>query len=86
MSANSKAILGYCCFVKKGKFMGDEVKNPFEFQKATEEQSVKIQENMGLCKDLHAFFLTLPKSRETSLAITKLEEAAMWANKAIVFN
>jgi hypothetical protein len=26
-----------------------------------------------------------PHSRERSLAITKLEEALMWANKAIVF-
>lgn len=27
-----------------------------------------------------------PESRERSLAITHLETAAMWANKAIVFN
>lgn len=66
--------------------MEDEGKNPFDFQHANEGQSVKIEENMRLCKDLHAFFLTLPPSRETSLAITKLEEAAMWANKSIAFN
>lgn len=60
--------------------------NPFEFQKASPEQSEKIQANMESCKQLHEFFLTLPESRERSLAITKLEEAAMWANKAIAFN
>jgi hypothetical protein len=61
-------------------------KNPFEYQKANEEQSVKIQENMQYAKAYHSFLLTLPQSRETSLAITKLEEVAMWANKSIAFN
>jgi hypothetical protein len=60
--------------------------NPFEYQKANENQAAKIQESMEHFKALHAFLLTLPTSRETSLAITKLEETSMWANKAIAFN
>ena len=66
--------------------MNTQPKNPFEYQKANEFQSELIQQNMRLSKDLHNFLITLPASRETSLAITKLEECAMWANKSIAFN
>ena len=61
-------------------------KNPFEYQKPTEEQIAKITEVREACNSLYQILLSLPGSRETSLAITKLEEVSMWANKSVVFN
>jgi hypothetical protein len=66
--------------------MDESKKNPFVYQKANEDQSAKIKECMAYAGGFHEFLLTLPPSRETSLAITKLEEVAMWANKSIAFN
>ena len=63
-----------------------EIKHPFEYQKPTEENVAKITEVREACKSLYEVLQTLPKSRETSLALTKLEEVSMWANKSIVFN
>lgn len=61
-------------------------KNPFVYQKPTEEQVRRIERVRLMCDHLHEVLLqaVLP-SRERSLAITKLEEVSMWANKAIVF-
>lgn len=61
------------------------MKHPFEYQKATEEQLAQIQETREACKSLYETLQKLPNSREKSLAITKLEECSMWANKGIVF-
>lgn len=61
-------------------------KNPFEYQKPSDEHVVKITEVREKCKELYDVLLSLPESRERSLAITKLEEVSMWANKCIVFN
>lgn len=61
-------------------------KNPFEYQAPTPDHVAKITEVREACKQLHATLLTLPDCREKSLAITKLEEVSMWANKGIVFN
>jgi len=66
--------------------MAEEIKNPFEYQKPTEEKTAKINEIREACRELHKILLTLPASRETALAITKLEEVSMWANKSVVFN
>ena len=63
-----------------------EKKDPFVYQKANEQQSAKIQEIMAAAQAMNAILATLPVSRETSLAITKLEECAMWANKSVAFN
>ena len=63
-----------------------ETKNPFEYQKPSEQAVAKITEVREKCKELHTLLLTLPDSREMSLAITKLEEVSMWANKSIAFN
>lgn len=65
--------------------MAEEKKNPFVFIPATDASKEKIKTNLEKCSDLHDFLLSLPECRERSLAITKLEEAAMWANKAIAF-
>ena len=61
-------------------------KNPFEYQKPTEEQIQKITEVREACKALYDLLLTLPECRERSLAITNLEQVSMWTNKGIVFN
>ena len=59
-------------------------KHPFEYQKPTDEQVKKITEIREAMKVLYELLLTLPESRERSVAITKLEEASMWANKGII--
>ena len=61
------------------------MKHPFEYQKPTEEQVAQIQEVRESCKALYETLKKLPDCREKSLAITKLEECSMWANKGIVF-
>ena len=62
-------------------------KHPFEYQKPTSEHVAQIETVRKVLKEAHDVILaTIPASRERSLAITKLEEASMWANKGIVFN
>ena len=59
--------------------------HPFEYQRPDAvmvEQITTVREG---CKALHDILLALPNCRERSLAITKLEEVSMWANKGIVF-
>lgn len=64
-----------------------DTKHPFEYQRPTEKQVDRITLVREACKDLYDLLLdTLPNCRERSLAITKLEEVSMWANKGIVFN
>ena len=63
-----------------------KAKNPFEYQKPTERSISAITHVREQCKDLYDTLLALAPSRERSLAITKLEEVSMWANKGIVFN
>ena len=61
-------------------------KNPFEYQAPTPEHVKQITMVREACKATHDALLSLPQCRERSLAITKLEEVSMWANKGIVFN
>lgn len=59
----------------------------FEYQAPNEEQQQRIVAIRQGCKDLREQLHNLiPDSRELSLAITKLEEVSMWANKGVVFN
>lgn len=45
-----------------------------------------IQEVRNGYSALHNFLLTLPASRQRSVAITELETSAMWAIKGLVLN
>lgn len=57
-----------------------------QYVQPTEEQKATMQsfrdKMEGLMKDMQA----LPPSRTLSLALTKLEESAMWLNRAITNN
>lgn len=59
----------------------------FEYQKPNDHAVEVIKEVREACKNL-AMLLEekIPECREKSLAITKLEEVSMWANKATVFH
>jgi hypothetical protein len=58
----------------------------FNFIKSNEASVEKIQEIREKCGTLGDFLETLPDCREKSLALTNLEQAAMWANRAVVVN
>lgn len=63
-----------------------EHKNPFEYQKPNDDQVRRIELIRHECANLLYLMETEIKScRERSLAITKLEEVSMWANKAVAF-
>lgn len=57
-----------------------------QYVKPTEEQLEVMQKFRDLYENLLNEVKTLEKSRGLSLAITKLEESAMWINKAITKN
>ena len=65
--------------------MGEE-QNPFEYVKPTEKSVEDIKKVREMYSDLNKMLLDLNPSRERSVAITKLEEVSMWANKGIVFH
>lgn len=48
----------------------------------TEAQHAKVLDIKETAEELAEVFNTLPSSREVSIAMTKLEEAVMWATKA----
>ena len=61
-------------------------KDPFEYQRPTENQVERITIVREGCKELRDTILrNVWQSRERSLALAKLEEVSMWVNKAIVF-
>lgn len=61
-----------------------EIVNSFTYHKPTDSQIPKYETLRNMGKDLALKIQGLcPESRATSLAITKLEEAIMWANKSI---
>jgi hypothetical protein len=63
------------------------VRNPFEYQKPGGNQIVQIEEvRQSMRATYTAILENVPPSAERTLAIRKLEEASMWANKAIVFD
>jgi len=60
--------------------------NPFGYFKPAENMLPLIQEVREGYTALHKFLLTLPASRQRSVAITELETSAMWAIKGLVLN
>lgn len=61
-----------------------EITTRFTYHKPTEEQANTYTELRDMAKQVAQFIIDkTPKSREQSLALTKLEEAVMWANAAI---
>lgn len=64
------------------------VVGPFAYIKPKDEETkakmCALREAFNVIHD-HVVTACRP-SRQTSLALTKLEESAMWANKAIAFN
>lgn len=63
-----------------------EPKNTFDHQVPTAEQVEKIKVVRESYKVMQAELLLLTPSREMSIAITNLEQSAMWAIKSIIFN
>ena len=57
-----------------------------QYVQPTEEQKATMQNFRDKYEALLNEVQTLPKSRGLSLAVTKLEESAMWINKAITLN
>lgn len=60
--------------------------NPFGYFKPADEMLPLIQETRDAYTAVHKFLLSLPASRERSVAITELETSAMWAIKGLVLN
>lgn len=65
----------------------EQIEQNFKYHKPKEGQPAIYTAIRGHAKDLaHFIDDTAPDCREKSLAITKLEEAVMWANAAIARN
>jgi hypothetical protein len=63
------------------------MRKTYAYHKPSAEGLVKINDLRQKFSELHAFIdITAPESRERSIALTKLEETAMWAIKAVVCN
>lgn len=59
----------------------------FGYERPSPDAVARIEKVRAKCKDLADLIeRTCPPCRETSLAITKLEEVSFWANKGLVFN
>lgn len=64
-----------------------QVQNSFTYHKPFGSQPVRYESIRAAAKGFAEFILAnTPTSREQSVAITKLEESVMWANKAIACN
>lgn len=65
----------------------DQIENNFRYHAPQSGQIERYDVLRSSAKDLATTFATrCPESRELSLALTKLEEAVMWANAAIARN
>lgn len=53
------------------------------YRALTDGEMAQVRRIKDLGRDLYEFIQTLPTSREVSLAKTRVEEAVMWAVKAI---
>lgn len=58
--------------------------NPWQFHAPSDAQKARMQELRDAFQSLASLIeKNAPTCRERSLALTKLEEAATWANKAV---
>ncbi|MDB4278445.1 hypothetical protein N9917_02445 [Deltaproteobacteria bacterium] len=65
----------------------NQVENNFKYHKPVGNQAEKYTEIRSEAKNLASLFLLhCPDSRARSLALTKIEEAVMWANASIARN
>ena len=60
--------------------------NPFESVELTTKAATQIKRTNYSAEKLLSIISQLPNSREKSLAMTKLEECIMWANKCAARN
>jgi hypothetical protein len=60
--------------------------DPFVYHKPGEAGQKCLDENRKRFRTLRDWLKTLPQTREMSVALTNLQQAAMWANAAIVLN
>lgn len=58
----------------------------FDYVKPTDEQIEIMQKYRNAFAELHKLVEELEHSRGRSIALTKIEEAAMWVNKSITKN
>lgn len=67
--------------------MNERIENAYTYHAANDEQAEKYQRIRAKAKEL-AYLIEeeCPNSREKSLAMTKLEEASMWANASVARN
>lgn len=59
-------------------------KNTFDYHTPSPAETHVIKETREAYKTLQTFLLSLPETRERSLALTNLEQSAMWAIKGVV--
>ena len=73
--------------VKNENIMEKQIENNFMYHSPVKGQAQKYVQIRDKAKDFALFINNqCPNSREKSLAITKLEEAVMWANASIARN
>jgi len=64
----------------------NELESRFQYVRPSADGIVLIEEARAIIRDaVTRLQRCLPPCRETALVWTKLEEASMWANKAIAF-
>ena len=67
--------------------MNEKIENAFTYHQPQEGQPEKYEALRSKAKELAYLIDKLcPDSREKSLAMTKLEEASMWANASVARN
>ena len=64
--------------------MSRQPRGNFIYHKPDNMAVAAIKDIRRQCRVLHEALEALPQNREISVAITKLEEVSMWANKGIV--
>ena len=70
-----------------GAIIEHQIENNFKYHAPKEDQPARYEASRDKAKQLaHLIGASCPESRERPLAMTKLEEAVMWANASIARN